>query len=513
MNIILDRFPEHRINLCKDYFIGFGYDIKLMSIMGQSGIINTSSKPEIYGDFDIASGVTSENVEWQLDSALIQQLSLHEGLFITVLSRFVILPGRWTVQDMSDHYLKICNFWLGKIQKYKIKACLSYYTPHEPSSFALYILTKILQIPYIFIDVSHVARKIRFISCSFSERTLLIRQVRDSSMPGWAHDIIEDYIYNLQHNFQAAQPLFMKHFQAITSKPHNVSREIKNIIKTIIKKISAGKLLSDALPPSPLFFKIDNNSSWLEKRDTFKMRIQWLMAKALARYRIWRLETTYNNLVENKSCTSFTGKYIYFPLPLEPEGSTIPTALSNRSVTVALHRILSAMPDNCRLIVKANPVQFNYFTAYYSTWPAWHGPDFYDEFRSKGNVIFASYNHDSCDLIDHSIGVICINGTAAIEAAARGKYAIIFSPMWYDSTPGICLVETEDHLRNALNLMEIGVPPKPKAEHFPMEKSVLFDQGEFIDNDFEDKIIPNVCKSLLRGLEVFDHLDERKWSI
>lgn len=145
--------------------------------------------------------------------------------------------------------------------------------------------------------------------------------------------------------------------------------------------------------------------------------------------------------------------------------------------------------------------------------PEWHAPGFYEELQSIHNIIFVSEKISSGDLIKRCSGLACINGTAAVEAAALGKHAIIFSPMWYDSLENIHLVKNQDDISSVMSLIESGKFFNCDAEKIEMSPDMIFDNHGLAHFGGQEKILESLGGCLIAGLQVFASLDENKWEL
>lgn len=517
-NIILDRFSYQDAHQFISVFKEEKYNTKIVVIAdNKKSKLPPYEGIEIYGDAEIASGNFSQDESWLIDSRFLQELSIHEGLFINVVSRFALKSGAWTTREISDHFIELANFWANRIQKNNINYCVSFYTPHDPSSLSLYIVCKILRIPHVYLDIVHVAQKIRFISCSISERNLLLRCGCEKT-PEWAKELISRYISQIRKDFNQAQPFFMSRIKQNIQVPSqssnnswNLLRKIEHFIK---KKNIVERLVDEILPPAPLFAKISREDA-RGRTDPggLKSRMNWLIQRVLRNYEIRRLRNKYLQLALHPQSLPSIGRYIYFPLPLEPEGSTYPGATYARSAIIAIKRLIAKLPEGCSIIIKSNPIQFSPAIAPYSVFPPWHAADYYDSIKEMGRIHFARIDHDQANLIDNSIGIACINGTAAIEAVARGKHAIIFSQMWYDSLHGIHLCVTESDIEQAIAAMTNGSVPVPNTNEIKMCESIIFNQQIHFEDNVPPAIQEAVASAFISALNIFDGLDERKWAV
>ena len=111
------------------------------------------------------------------------------------------------------------------------------------------------------------------------------------------------------------------------------------------------------------------------------------------------------------------------------------------------------------------------------------------------------------DLIDQSVGVVCINGTAGVEAISRGKRVMLFAPTWYDNQDGVTLVKTQDDITSSINNMLHGshVEP-PRACYSHINSQMLFKFDKFVVCNFENDLIPTVVSKFGAALEIFNDL-------
>lgn len=499
--ILLDRFIDTSLSYFYDDFKKLDLDIRIITYNGKlpSGLKNYSGK--LLNDFEIARGSFFSDVPWVLESQDLEFFSKYEGLFKDILSRYALSPSYWSSQEMSVHATLLFNYWKYKLVTEKIEICFAFYAPHEPSSFSLYLVTKFLKIPYIFIDMPIIGQRIRFMSCSYKYRNLLIHE-KSKETSDSARKILENHQYKITNNFISGLPPFMFENQDIFNK-------IKSSLKRgdLIKKF-----FSLLFPPVDSFFKY-NRSEWYSA----KAIPNWI-SFYLQRYKILR-RISKRGRDYNKICSSFkneliNSRYIYFAAPLSPEGSYLPASLWNRHIKISILKLISVIPDDWKIIYKANPLQFSQNTKYrFSTFPDWFTSDFYFDLLKTKKVHFVSVDTPTKNLIENSTGVASICGTVSIEAITLGKHAITFSPMWYDEIEGIHFCKTKEDLLEAINLMKIKDIPVPKFSSVHLSSSSIFDGGDYINCDFSKDIYNIISNKFISSYQVFNNLDDKKWSI
>ena len=506
--ILLDRFESTTIsNFCDD-FKKTNYDVRIISYNGATPSLKNYDG-ELLNDFEITKGFFFKDVNWVLESEDLEFISKFEGLFHDLLSRFALSPAYWASHEMSVHATSLINFWKYKLVSEKIEVCFAFYAPHDPSSFSLYLASKLLKIPYIFIDSPNIAQKILFMSCSYKHRNLLIRNKTHKS-PEWAKKILKDYQQTIKNDFMSLPKPVIARKDLIFNKEkiNKILYAFKNgvLLKKIVSAFFSHKL------PSKLFFKY-NRSVWSYDKAVPNVIIL-LLEKIKILRRISRRRKNYIkicSLPENK----LNGKsFIYFPAPASPEGSHIPTALWNRHIKLSILKIISVIPNDWKVVYKANPAQFKKnIQGQFTTFPDWFSSEFYSDLLKTRRVSFASIDTPTKELIENSMGVASINGTVSSEAIALGKHAIIFSPMWYDDFEGVHYCKTQLDLKNAISLMENKVIPVPEFSNLHLSSASIFENRDNNRKYFNSEVCSEITKKFILSYEVFKNLDEKKWSI
>lgn len=115
-----------------------------------------------------------------------------------------------------------------------------------------------------------------------------------------------------------------------------------------------------------------------------------------------------------EDATQYLSKpFIYFPLHVEPESSTLVLANKNSNQLAVLEQIAKSMPMGWRLLVKEHVPMLGL-----------RPEGFYDAIRRMPDVHLVSPFAENFRLIERSRCVVVITGTAAWEAVLLGKPAV-----------------------------------------------------------------------------------------
>ncbi|MDB4564382.1 capsular biosynthesis protein [Mariniblastus sp.] len=118
--------------------------------------------------------------------------------------------------------------------------------------------------------------------------------------------------------------------------------------------------------------------------------------------------------------------FIYFPLHLEPEASTLPRAGLYADQLYGLEQLHAKCPSGWKIYVKENPKQTFFCRDEY----------FFSRLSAMENVVLLPQNYPTSKLIEKSKLVATICGTAGWEAISSGKPAIYFASPWYQDLTG-----------------------------------------------------------------------------
>lgn len=124
---------------------------------------------------------------------------------------------------------------------------------------------------------------------------------------------------------------------------------------------------------------------------------------------------------------SWSEKYVYFPLHLQPEMTTDTLGGCYRDQLLAVEQLARILPKDWLIYVKENPKQLFWMREKY----------FFKRLSCLPQVRYISRSVDTYQLMKHSQFVATISGTAGWEAISGGKPAVVFGQCWYKNFPGV----------------------------------------------------------------------------
>ena len=124
---------------------------------------------------------------------------------------------------------------------------------------------------------------------------------------------------------------------------------------------------------------------------------------------------------------SWSEKYVYFPLHLQPEMTTDTLGGCYRDQLLAIEQLARILPKDWLIYVKENPKQLFWMREKY----------FFKRLSCLPQVRYISRSVDTYQLMKHSQFVATISGTAGWEAISGGKPVVVFGQCWYKNFPGV----------------------------------------------------------------------------
>ena len=146
------------------------------------------------------------------------------------------------------------------------------------------------------------------------------------------------------------------------------------------------------------------------------------------------------NLIRN---TENKKPFIYFPLHLEPERSTLISAPLFTNQIEVITNIAKSLPNGYNLYVKEHPVM---------SIRGWHSIFYYKQIMSLPNVILIHPSVKSEYIIKRSSLVISISSTSALEAGYYNKPSITLSDQDFSYLPFVYQIKALHDLPNAIKI-------------------------------------------------------------
>lgn len=146
--------------------------------------------------------------------------------------------------------------------------------------------------------------------------------------------------------------------------------------------------------------------------------------------------------------------YIYLPLHLQPEATTLPLGGVHVDQLLAVETLIRALPEGWLLVIKENPKQRL----------EKRDASFYRRLGQIECVRLVGRDVNSFDLLQGARAVATVTGSAGWEALCAGKPTLTFGNAFYRNAPGSIAVDSLDQLRRDLASIAAGDFHAPTVE-------------------------------------------------
>jgi len=178
-------------------------------------------------------------------------------------------------------------------------------------------------------------------------------------------------------------------------------------------------------------------------------------------------------------------KYIFFPLHLQPEATTLPTGGRFVDQLKIIETVAYYLPDEYSLVVKEHPGYWynRWRGGVFETMDYSRSESFYNKIQSISNVVMIQHDFSSIELLEKATAVISVSGTIILEANVMGVTSIMFGNHFYKFMPHSIYIDSIDKLKDSFKLLgEKKQEPSDTIDNYLKNievNSVVF----FMDNE------------------------------
>ena len=188
-------------------------------------------------------------------------------------------------------------------------------------------------------------------------------------------------------------------FQAMRAKEHHVSfGHLYRFIRYIYNYWYSGMFKGDHTKANPL------KRAWIES--------SWRIRRAY-----WEKPNRWDEYCSNE-------KYVYFPLHVQPEMSTMTFAPFYLDQLSILENLSKSLPVDYRLVVKEHPSMLGR-----------RAGEYYDRIKALSNVRFVNPLTDSFEITKNAAAIFTITGTVGLEGLIMKKPVIVLGSTYYRYCP------------------------------------------------------------------------------
>lgn len=202
----------------------------------------------------------------------------------------------------------------------------------------------------------------------------------------------------------------------------------------------------------------------------------------------WYRYNRFKKLCKKPACDE---KYVYFPLHYQPEASTIVCAQKYEKQLFFIDSLAKSIPADTVLYVKDHYAFLGHREL-----------SFYSELKKYPNVKLIDPFNSSRKLMENSVAVVTLTGTAGYEAMLLRKPVIIAGRTTYENAPGVARVdEIFDNYVDILNSWE--KPTREDIKKYICAMMRSYSKGNTYAQNYYHLIkdnINDICDSLYTEL-------------
>ena len=365
-----------------------------------------------------------------LDEKLLSSLSHHESIFLKMMDRHNYDGSLSYYKRISTYHSQIM-YWKAVLEHYRPDAVVYRIAPHVSYDYALYALSRIMDIPTVMFERTSLPGFIYPVS-SFEEGSEIIRRKytkeleKDNKKDVSLTPETASHLENLSKTYAEAMPLHLKYKLNHFKKSGEVAGTVSILLRV-------AKVLVKA------FLQKRGDSDYLHKR----------YHENMGRFKRKKLLAHYHRLANT---VDLTVPYVFVALQCEPERQACPAGGVFANQYLMIDLLSKLVPEGWKIYVKEHVSQFKDYQAVERSKPI----EFYNMIASMPKVELVPLNYTSFELIDSAKASATVSGTVGWESVVRGKPALLFGHSWYKDCKGVFVTHTIEDCKKAIRTIKNG---------------------------------------------------------
>jgi len=233
-----------------------------------------------------------------------------------------------------------------------------------------------------------------------------------------------------------------RYYKMLDSSYQNRHKEIINVIKML--------LTGSAFKNSSIAFK--KNKKPLRTKESILTNLEYFLFRRSLEKQNRAMQRYYK---KHSVTPDFSKNFIYFAAPYQPEVLSNLFAGVYEDVFLVLDIITSVIPKDWKILYKEHPNTFKVSDKGVLE----RSKDFYDRLLEYESLELVEADFSTFTLVDHSSAVCTIGGTVGWEAIIRGKPALVFGSLWYQSCESVFTIKSLEDAQEAIKKIVNGFTP------------------------------------------------------
>lgn len=384
-----------------------------------------------------------------------KDMAMHMGMRATHYDVY----ERKYLEDLYYTYLK---YWNEILDRKEITHAIFMVTPHHMGEYVLYSLCRIKGIRCV----------LMYPQLSYNGDAFILGESLDA-----IGNEIKQLYGSLPLSPNKELSTFLSGVIANTKANKVIGDNQKKMImatakKSIYKQINIKRLLTAVLIYIICVLGLDTNNRWLD----YKSRLLYIIKAR-------KYERKMDHISDYKKYSvepNYDETYIYFPLQMTPEASTMPYAgeFKNQLLSVELLSYV-AKKYGIKVYVKEHWVQYN------------RDPHFYKSLNEIENVRLIDVSVNSVELIENAFLVASQTGNCLFEAMIKRKYAIsIGGNNSFAGAPNIFRVKNMSDIIDAIEFVKktCGKIKEDDINRYllALDRCLIFSYLDSLDEAYKD---------------------------
>jgi len=400
-----------------------------------------------------------------IDKKIIDNLASFSGNFFNWIED--TSGWNFSFSERRQFYYDILKFWNTVIGRVKPDLFVSYIWPHVHSDYPLYLLCKYhFKIPVLILDgVPHLDGNSRVISHSMEDVASMFEPSYLRNGKCELSPAVKKYL-DVQRSGKPETPKhIISYYQRLEKAQKLWWIENFRMLWIVLRGRAFGE--------TTMAFK--KNRAPLESSKSQLNYLEYFLFKRNLARKNRKNKKLYDEL---STPPDSADKYIYFAAPYQPEVTSNLWADVYEDVFLILDIVAAAIPEDWFIYYKEHPNSFKEM----DKGALARNEYFFRKVDAYPNVKIVSTETSTFSLLDGSQAVCTVGGTVAWEAIVRGKPALSFGKMWYQTCKSVFSIETFEDAIDAINKIVEGF--SPEEEDVNRFAQAIYDVAE------QDLIVP-----------------------
>ncbi len=388
-----------------------------------------------------------------LSEEVLSEYSDIEKTFIDLSMTRADPSGGFKYYELTNYFHRALAASLSFIKKYQPDVWVSLSPPHSMFDYVFYEVCRKKQIKTVILfETSLPGYSFAVEEINYQHKRLDV-EISRIKKTGFDEQGIPEkvmgYIQGIRKTYDDGKPF---HFQINYPGDSGLSRHSFERIRTELHRQKKQCLKQYWLERLSPFKKLSTRKHYLKQSHhkliaSFTSELDWLRCKLDS---VKQTQEIFDEYVHLSSEYVMDREYVYFPLHMQPECTTVPQGGVFADQLLSLRMLRAALPDEVFIYVKETPGQFRWHRGISARY-RW----MYQEMADMKNVVLLPTDTDPFALVDNSQCVFSITGTSGWESIVRGKPVISMGKLFfYKGFPGVYQVSSAEEIDTAMNSIQ-----------------------------------------------------------